>query len=61
MTRLYVKPKAAVAWNEQTEKLKEKIFSLTDANLYFEQAKLDEMILKLRKKVQNPSMSYIKL
>jgi hypothetical protein len=60
MTRLYVKPKAAVVWSEQTEKLKQKIFSLTDSDLYFEQAKLDEMILKLRNKVQNPSVSYIK-
>jgi hypothetical protein len=61
MTRLYIKPKAAVIWSEQTEKLKQKISSLTDSDLYFEQAKLDEMILKLRKKVQNPSISYTKL
>lgn len=45
MSRSIIKPKASVAWSEQTEKLKKKIASLVD-NLCFEEEKMEEMLLK---------------
>ena len=51
MSKLNVKPKTTLNWNEQTEKLKQKFSTLTDKDLYFEQGKMDEMISRLQAKV----------
>ena len=51
MSKTSLKPKATIIWNEQTEKLKQKFSTLTDKDLYFEQGKMDEMLMKLQKKV----------
>jgi hypothetical protein len=44
------KPKVMTMWCEQTEKLKKKLESLMDRNLYFEQGKMDEMLSRLQNK-----------
>lgn len=45
-----IKPKVMTMWCEQTEKLKKKLESLMDRNLYFEQGKMDEMLSRLQNK-----------
>lgn len=60
MARINIKPKAAAIWNKQTEKLKQKLAELTGADLYFEQSKLDEMIVRVRGGIENPRMEYVK-
>ncbi|MGE5406162.1 MAG: hypothetical protein ACM3NR_00510 [Methanosarcina sp.] len=53
MSKSSVKPKATLIWNEQIEKLKKKLVSLADTNLYFEQGKMDEVFNRLQDKVGN--------
>lgn len=48
MSRSSLKPKATIIWKEQTEKLKQRLASLADRDLYFEQGKMDEMFARLR-------------
>jgi uncharacterized protein YjbJ (UPF0337 family) len=40
-----------VDWYFQKEKLKQRFSSLTDNDLYFEQGKIEEMLIKLQKKI----------
>ena len=49
MSKSIIRPKAALLWNEQTEKLKQKLSAFTD--FYFEKEKMEEMIQRLRGKV----------
>lgn len=51
MSKSSVKRKATIIWSEQTEKLKRKFSSLTDKDLYFEQGKMEEMLMRVQKKV----------
>lgn len=51
MSKSSLKPRATIIWSEQTEKLKQKFSMLTDKDLYFEQGKMDEMLMRLQKKV----------
>lgn len=50
MSESSIKPKVMTMWCEQTEKLKKKLESLMDRNLYFEQRKMDEMLSRLQNK-----------
>lgn len=40
-----------VNWEYQKDKLKQKYTSLTERDLYFEQGKMDEMLVKLQTKL----------
>jgi hypothetical protein len=63
MSKSSVKPKATLIWSEQIEKLKKRIFSLADTDLYFEQGKMEEMLHRLQDKVgkSNRELYEIKL
>ncbi len=40
-----------INWDDQKEKLMEIFSDLTDKDLYFEQGKMDEMLLRIQNKV----------
>ncbi len=42
---------AKVNWEYQKEKLKQRFSSLTENDLYFEQGKIEEMLIRLQKKI----------
>ncbi len=55
------KKKYAIAWREQTEKLKEKLFSLAGNEIYFEQGKLEHAVSQVQGDAGNsqPTLKYI--
>lgn len=59
MSKSSVKPKASLIWSEQIEKLKRKLASLTDSDLYFEQGKMNEMLQRIQKKMGKTNVSFM--
>jgi uncharacterized protein YjbJ (UPF0337 family) len=51
MSETNVTNKVTINWNDQVWKLKQKFSALTDADLYFEEGKMEEMITRLQVKV----------
>jgi uncharacterized protein YjbJ (UPF0337 family) len=51
MSETNVTKKVTINWNDQVWKLKQKFSALTDADLYFEEGKMEEMITRLQVKV----------
>lgn len=58
MSESSIKPKVMTIWCEQTEKLKKKLESLMDRDLYFEKGKLEEMLSHLQNTTGNSNEIY---
>lgn len=59
MSKSSVKPKAAAIWGKQTEKLRQRLSSITDLTLYFEKEKLAEMLQRIQNNVGNHELEII--
>ncbi|HEX2967719.1 MAG TPA: hypothetical protein VHO46_01350 [Bacteroidales bacterium] len=53
MAKSSVKPKAAAIWHEQTEKLKKKLSSFAERDLYLENEKMEELLQNFKNKVHH--------
>jgi hypothetical protein len=49
MSNPSIKPKAAIVWGHQTEKLKKKFSAFIEGDLYFEQGKMEEMLMRFQR------------
>ncbi len=53
MSKASIKPKATVVWSEQTEKLKQKLLTITGLNGYFEQGKMEVMFQRIHDRINS--------
>ena len=59
MSKSSVKSKVILLWSNQTEKLKQRLASLTDKDLYFEKEKMEEVFRGYRGKLVMQNTSFL--
>jgi hypothetical protein len=59
MSNPSIKPKAAIVWGKQTEKLKKRFSALIEGDLYFEDGKLEEMLMRIHRGSKHDLFEFI--
>lgn len=49
MSNPSIKPKAAIVWGKQTEKLRRRFSAFIEGDLYFEKGKTEEMLMRFQR------------